>query len=184
MKARLDRFSRRCISLTVLIVCLVPAGTVLARTPVPSSALLSSVGARAQPAASTQPSRQTILGYHTVQGGETLYCIARAYGVDPSAIARANGLLNPNLVLPGTVLAVPNVPHSLPEGPTCPAQFATGTSLAHGTAPGCRWLHPVSSGQNLFRISLRYGVSISTIVQANDISDPNLIYAGQTLCIP
>src|SRR5690349_22984298 len=33
-----------------------------------------------------------IIGQHTAQPGETIFCIARAYGVLPSAIAQANGL--------------------------------------------------------------------------------------------
>jgi len=136
------------------------------------------------PAASTQPSTSSILGYHTIREGETLYCVARAYGVDPFAIADANGIVNPNVVLPGMVLAIPNAPRALPSGRTCARQFAAGTGASAVAASGCRWIHPVSRGQNLFRISLRYGVSMSAIVQANGISNPNLIYAGQSLCIP
>lgn len=136
------------------------------------------------PAASRQPSTGGILGYHTVRAGETLYCIARAYGVDPFAIADANGVVNPNLVLPGMVLAIPNVPRALPSGRTCSRQFAVSAGAPAVAASGCRWSHPVSRGQNLFRISLHYGVSMSAIAQANGISNPNLIYAGQSLCIP
>jgi LysM repeat protein len=183
MKARLEKLPRHWIGLAILIVSLMPASYVFARTPVPSPTFQSPTET-AQPVASTQPSAGAILGYHTVQDGETLYCIARAYGVDPLAIASANGIVNPNLVFPGMVLAIPNVPRSLPSGRTCPSQFAGGAAASAGAASGCRWLHPVLRGQNLFRISLRYGVSVSTIAQANGIGNPNLIYAGQTLCIP
>ena len=45
--------------------------------------------------------------------------------------------------------------------------------------------HYVRPGENLFRISLRYGVSIQAIMAANPIiRNPNLIYAGTTLVIP
>ncbi len=45
--------------------------------------------------------------------------------------------------------------------------------------------HYVRPGENLFRISLRYGVSIQAIMAANpSIRNPNLIYAGTTLQIP
>jgi LysM repeat protein len=37
----------------------------------------------------------TILGRHTVKQGEWIYCIARAYKVDPLAIARASGIPGP-----------------------------------------------------------------------------------------
>lgn len=184
MKTRLEKSPRHWIGLAILIFSLMPASYVLARTPVPSPTFQSPTETPAQPVASTQPSTGSVLGYHTVREGETLYCIARAYGVDPLAIANANGVVNPNLVFPGMVLAIPNVPRSLPSGRTCPCQFAGGAGASAGAASGCRWQHPVVRGQNLFRISLRYGVSMSAIAQANGISNPNLIYAGQTLCIP
>ncbi len=44
--------------------------------------------------------------------------------------------------------------------------------------------HVVQRGENLYRISLRYGTTIDAIVQANGIVNPNLIFAGQTLTIP
>ena len=184
MKARLEKLPRHWISLTILIVSLMPASYVLARTPAPAPTFQSPTETPSQPVASTQPSAGSILGYHTVRVGETLYCIARAYGVDPIAIANANGVVNPNLVLPGMVLAIPNVSRTLPSGRTCPNQFPGAAGVSASAASDCRWVHPVARGQNLFRISLRYGVSMSDIVQANGINNPNLIYAGQTLCIP
>lgn len=42
----------------------------------------------------------------------------------------------------------------------------------------------VRYGDTLYRISLRFGVSVSALAQANNIANINLIYAGQTLRIP
>jgi hypothetical protein len=39
-------------------------------------------------------------------------------------------------------------------------------------------------GENLFRISLRYRVSMWAIAEANGIHNLNYIRAGQVLCIP
>ncbi len=44
--------------------------------------------------------------------------------------------------------------------------------------------HTVQAGENLFRISLRYNVSLTALAQANNISNPNLIFTGQVLTIP
>lgn len=44
--------------------------------------------------------------------------------------------------------------------------------------------HVVQPGENMFRIALRYNVSIAAISQANNISNPNLIFVGQSLLIP
>jgi len=120
-----------------------------------------------------------ILGYHTVRPGETLYCIGRAYGVDPYAIARQNNILNPSIIYAGHVLAIPNVPRSLPAGWVCPRQFDGSTP-----PPACRWYHTVAPGENLYRISLRYGVSMWAIAEVNYIVNLHYIRAGQVLCIP
>ena len=45
--------------------------------------------------------------YHHVRYGETLSSIGRLYGVNPYAIARANGLANPNYIYAGQVLLIP-----------------------------------------------------------------------------
>ena len=130
------------------------------------------------PAPTAIPS--TVLGYHTVQVGQTLFCIGRAYGVDPYAIATKNGIVNPNSVRPGQVLAIPNAPRLLPPGPVCPRQFGTATPVPSGR----RWNHNVVWGENLYRISLKYGVSMYTIAAANYITNLDYIRAGQVLCIP
>jgi hypothetical protein len=39
-------------------------------------------------------------------------------------------------------------------------------------------------GENLYRISLRYGVSMWRIAQCNSIYDLNYIRVGDVLCIP
>jgi putative chitinase len=167
MKERLQKVPRHWISLIILLISLMPASYVLARTEAPAPTFES-------------PPAGNILGYHTVQSGETLYCIARAYGMSPTAIASTNGIVNPNLIFPGMTLAIPNVPKTLPAGRVCPRQF-DGTSPP---ADDCRWYHTVVCGDNLYRISLRYGVSMYAIAEANNISNLNLIYKGQVLCIP
>jgi tetratricopeptide (TPR) repeat protein len=44
-------------------------------------------------------------------------------------------------------------------------------------------IHVVQPGENLFRISLRYGVSMDAICAANGITDPTRIHVGQQLRI-
>jgi LysM repeat protein len=45
-------------------------------------------------------------------------------------------------------------------------------------------IHIVAPGENLFRISLRYNVTIAAIQSANNIPNPNRIFVGQQLVIP
>ena len=120
----------------------------------------------------------TILGYHVVQPGETVYCIARAYGVAPGAIASQNSIVNPNLLYPGTTLAIPDVYATLPSGPCCTPQF--------GEAPTCTCSseYTIVSGDTLTRISINFGVSMWRIAECNHIINLNYIRADDTLCIP
>jgi LysM repeat protein len=48
----------------------------------------------------------------------------------------------------------------------------------------CVKYHLVQPGENLFRIGLQYGLTVETLMQANGLYNPSVVYAGQSLCIP
>ena len=128
-------------------------------------------------------------GRHVVRAGETLYCIGRAYGVTPWAIATTNRIYYPYRLYTGQVLTIPNVPWTnIPPGPTCPRQFAGTpppvTVTPPPPPPGCRAQHVVVHGDTLYGIARRYGVNVYTLAARNNIFNLNRIYVGQVLCIP
>jgi len=102
---------------------------------------------------------------HVVQAGDTMYSIARRYGVSVTAISNANGIVNPNFIYVGQRLTIPVCQPSTPP-------------------PSGGAVHVVQPGETLFRISLRYGVSVWSIANANGIVNVNHIYVGQRLKIP
>ncbi|RMG89818.1 MAG: LysM peptidoglycan-binding domain-containing protein [Chloroflexi bacterium] len=55
---------------------------------------------------------------------------------------------------------------------------------AQQTGTTCIAYHTVRYGENLFRISLNYGVSMNLVAAVNGITNPARIFAGDTLCIP
>jgi LysM repeat protein len=116
---------------------------------------------------------------HIVRPGEWLYCIARAYSVDPKAIAEENRIVNPNLIYPEQELKIPDKPGWWLFGTACQRQFDGGTPPAT-----CRLHHTVALGETLYSISVRYGVSMWAIAEANHILNLNYIRAGHVLCIP
>jgi LysM repeat protein len=130
-----------------------------------------------------------ILGQHTVKVGEQLYCIGRAYGVDPWAIALQNNIAQPSLIHPGDVLDIPNAEDTLPAGPVCTPQFGEAPAEpSPEPAPcggcSCRWTHVIQWGQTLTWISINYGVDMWSIAECNCITNLNFIRAGASLCIP
>ncbi|MBM4424926.1 MAG: LysM peptidoglycan-binding domain-containing protein [Chloroflexi bacterium] len=108
-------------------------------------------------------------GTHTVQAGETLFRIALNHGVSVDALRSANGIVG-NIIYTGQVLVIPGAAtNTTPE-----SQPAAASSSG---------VHVVQRGENLFRIGLKYGVSVSAIQTANGLAG-NTIYVGQRLTIP
>lgn len=99
---------------------------------------------------------------YVVQRGDTLSEIAKKFGVTTAALSEANGITNPSLIRVGQRLRIP------------------GTS---GTGTASK-VHVVARGENLSRIAAKYGVTVNAIVQANNLKNPSVIYAGQRLIIP
>ncbi|MBN1262154.1 MAG: LysM peptidoglycan-binding domain-containing protein [Anaerolineae bacterium] len=68
---------------------------------------------------------------------------------------------------------------STPEATPAPTQapVAPPSSSEPGT-------HTVQPGENLFRIALKYGVTVDALASANGITNPAFIYVGQILTIP
>lgn len=96
---------------------------------------------------------------HRVRPGETLSAIAARHGTTVTALARANDLEDPNLIVTGQRLRVP------------------------GAGAG-RTSHTVRAGETLSSIADRFGTSVAAIARVNSIANPNLIFAGQHLKIP
>jgi LysM repeat protein len=63
-----------------------------------------------------------------------------------------------------------------------PAEFAPEPIVA-GSAD-CPTQHTVAAGQSLHRIATSYDTSVQSIIDANQLENPRVIYEGQVLCIP
>lgn len=117
----------------------------------------------------TSPVRASKLGegsvIHVVAWGETLFSIARRYGTSVEAISAANGIADPTHIYAGQQLTIPTT-----NAPTAPAE-------AEAT-------HVVQAGENLYRIALRYGTTVSALAALNGIYNSDHVAAGQTLIIP
>lgn len=70
------------------------------------------------------------------------------------------------------------------ELPAAVASTPTSLPTLVAAIPQSVTAHIVQPGENLFRIALNYGVPLETLAAANNISDPTVVRAGQTLIIP
>ena len=137
----------------------------------------------AQPEAAPAPATPAVR-VHAVTPGQNLTSIARAYGVTIAAIVKANAITNPSRIYAGQRLVIPGKAPAAPA-PAAPATAAPApTTPAAAPKPAPAKVHTVTRGQNLTSIARAYGVTIADIVQANGLTDPSRIYAGQRLTIP
>ena len=111
---------------------------------------------------------------HTVATGENLYRIALRYGLTYQELASANGITNPDAISLGAVLTIPGC-----GGSGSGQSGDTGSTGSDGET-----LHTVQAGENLFRISLQYGISVQELSQYNGITNPDSISLGQVIRIP
>ena len=146
----------------------------------PAPAELATSTPEPTPEAQPTPAAQTVNAsgqiVYTVQPGDRLFSIARIYNINPYAIAQANNIPAPYYIYPGQQLIIPTA-----SGTPAPPQ--PGVTPAPPTGQ-CRSYYVVKSGDNLFRIALTTGVSMASLAAANNITNYNLVYAGQRLCIP
>lgn len=105
--------------------------------------------------------------FYTVEPGDTLSSIARRYGTTVQELATINNISNPNLIFPGQSLRV----------------LTNSTTQGEETRGTGSITYTVQRGNTLSQIASSYGVSVSHIVELNDIQNPNLIYPGEKLRI-
>lgn len=136
-------------------------------------------------------------GKYTVKDGDTLFTVAEKYyqnGDLFTEIAKANQLDNPDLITTGQVLNIPKITPA-PTLTTTPQPTETSNPDSNQqSTSNTEWgvaitgdTYTVTAGDWLSKISGRaYGDihAYQRIVQANNISDPDLIEPGTVLKIP
>lgn len=97
---------------------------------------------------------------YVIRKGDTLWDIANKYNVSVNSLISLNNIRNANLIYPGETLKI--------------------NSSAVNKNPS---VITVSRGDTLSGIASRYNTTVAALARINGISDPDLIYAGQTLTI-
>lgn len=120
------------------------------------------------------PAAETPAQRHVVQAGESLFSIAQAYGLTTDQLATQNGITDPNTLFVGQLLQVGAAPAAPEAAP--PEEVAADNDITT--------THIVQGGETLFRIATQYGTSVAVLQEANGITDPTVIYAGQEILIP
>jgi membrane-bound lytic murein transglycosylase D len=101
---------------------------------------------------------------YTVRAGDTLSKLAMKFNTTTSEIKRLNGLRNSNYIKKGQTLTI--------------------VSGSGSKSSGLMKDHIVKRGETLGGLAVKYGVPVSSIMTANNLSSAHLLKVGQHLMIP
>ena len=113
---------------------------------------------------------------HTVQPGQTLYSIARLYGVSEQTLVA----YNPTMA--DVLKADQNVKIPVPA-PQMQPDEAPLTARQEKKLRKKFILHTVEAHETLYAISKRYGISVETLLEDNENLDPTHLTIGGTLLV-
>ncbi|CDR79795.1 C40 family peptidase [Lactobacillus delbrueckii] len=108
---------------------------------------------------------------YTVVKNDTLWGLSKKYGVSVSDLKKANGVSG-HLIYVGQKLQIPTKSTKA----TKTAKTSTSTSTVDTTST----THTVVKGDTLWSLAKKYGVSVSTLMKANNLSSSTILI-GQSL---
>lgn len=150
----------------------IPAGRPVEDLPDPPEI---TVAARSAPSTSQQRK-------HKIASGETLWSIARRYGVSVDALKAENGLSARTPIVPGNVLELPDGNRS--QKIIRVAQKTVKKNNTRMTASLQARKHRVKNGETAVRIATNYRVPLQKLLAVNKMNDRSVIRPGQMLTIP
>ena len=126
-------------------------------------------------------------GTYTVVSGDGLYAIARKTGTSIDDLLSLNGLSLNSTIYPGQVLTLSGNSESAPAAESTEStaeesqeEVATPEETTPSTNAKMYYVH---SGDSLYRIAHNHGISLSTLLEWNNLSVDSIIYPGQGLIV-
>ena len=120
---------------------------------------------------------QNLYMKHTIAKGETIYSLTKMYEVSIEDIKKVNPGININSIKIGETINIPLKTKEIGQNSTTPP-----TTTTKPENPNKYIYHTVKSGESLYSIAKKYGITINDITKLNGITD-NAIKIGQYLKI-
>jgi LysM repeat protein len=134
----------------------------------------------AAPAAPPAPA--SVATTYTIVRGDTVSGIAGRFGVSVQSVLDANGLVRTSIIYPGQKLRIPRAPSPAAHIETVAA--VTPITPVADVTPTSGIRYTVRSGDTVWSIAQRFGVSTNAVLAANGLTASSIIHAGRTLVIP
>ncbi|MDD6386947.1 LysM peptidoglycan-binding domain-containing protein [Lactobacillus equicursoris] len=138
--------------------------------------LMSALTALSASAALLTTGTSALAASYKVVKNDSLWAISKKYGVSISSLQKANSLSG-NTIYVGQTLKIPSSNKTTSFKSTTKTSSKTATVKATATSSTT---YKVAKGDTLWSIAKKYGVSVSALQKANNLSS-SLIYIGQSL---
>lgn len=130
-----------------------------------------------------RPSNQQGGSFHTIVSGETLYRLSQNYKVSVRAIMDANPGLSATNFKAGQVIRIPEANEKTALQPS--QQQPEEQAIPQAVKPKVREMHKVKSGETIYSIAKKYGVTEEELLSANsDLKDARKLKKNSFLAIP
>lgn len=138
--------------------------------------LMSALTALSASAALLTTGTSALAASYKVVKNDSLWAISKKYGVSISSLQKANSLSG-NTIYVGQTLKIPSSSKTTSFKSTTKTSSKTAAVKATATSSTT---YKVAKGDTLWSIAKKYGVSVSALQKANNLSS-SLIYIGQSL---
>ena len=123
-----------------------------------------------------QPAANTTTSTYTIKSGDTLYGISRSHGMSLQELLSLNNISASSLILPGQVLKISgNTNTSTQPVAPSPVQPQSQQASVSGAT------YTIKSGDTLYGIAMKTGMSLQSLLSMNNLSASSLIFPGQVL---
>ncbi len=123
------------------------------------------------------PTAESDYQSYTVKRGDSLWAIARRYGVSVNELYAANNLTENSVIREGQQIQIPV------EAGSAPVRTETSQASPPSTSEQATTSYTVQRGDSLSRIANRFDTTVNALKAANNKSS-DLIRVGETLVVP
>ncbi|MEL3906669.1 MAG: transglycosylase SLT domain-containing protein [Treponema sp.] len=113
---------------------------------------------------------------YRIKSGDTLYALAKHYGVSVQSILNYNRGLKPTALKIGKLILIPALK-------SVPAYVRTESTADH-SGDNFTGRHTIQSGDTLWSLALKYSVPVELLAQKNNLTVNSVLKLGNTLKVP
>ncbi|HEY9060648.1 MAG TPA: LysM peptidoglycan-binding domain-containing protein [Pseudobacteroides sp.] len=124
---------------------------------------------------STAQTSQTVI--HTVQAGDTFYILSQKYNMSITELMKLNGANENTVLYIGQKLQIPQSSTPSPQPTPSPSPTPTKPYITYTS-------YTIKAGDNFWNVADKFGIPMSEVLTANNMSESTRLNIGDILKIP